>query len=73
MSGIRHPFTGALYEDAGEGRVRVSLNGRTGLFTRDGQWMGGELREADPQLCGWVGGPRVISHRMSGATETDGA
>jgi hypothetical protein len=67
MNGIRHPFTGALYEPEGGGAVRVSLDGRTGLFSREGRWMCGELREADPHLCGWVGGRRIASHRMPAA------
>ena len=24
----------------------------------------GELRECDPQLCGWIAGPQVGNHRM---------
>lgn len=65
MSGIRHPFTGHLYEDASESRVRVTAaDGRSGLFTAGGQWLEGDLKEADPQLCGWVGGPRVANHRV---------
>ena len=28
-------------------------------------WLTGELRECDPQLCGWVGGPQIGSYRTS--------
>jgi hypothetical protein len=24
----------------------------------------GEVFEADPQLCGWIGGPKVAHHRI---------
>lgn len=69
MQGIRHPFTGALYERFGDGHIRVTTrDGRIGLFHTDGRWIEGELREADPQLCGWVGGPQIGNHRLSRAT-----
>ena len=35
-----------------------------GTFRRDGSWLEGELRECDPQLCGWVGGPQIENHRV---------
>ena len=34
MKGVRHPFTGALYEPDGNGHVLVTLDGRSGLFTQ---------------------------------------
>lgn len=62
---VRHPYTRALYEDGGDGLIRVTTSdGRSGRFRPDGRWVDGELREADPQLCGWVGGPRVANHRV---------
>ena len=65
MNGIRHPFTGALYEPAGGGMVRVTEGDRTGLFAGDGRWLSGELRACDPQLCGWIAGPRVLNSRVA--------
>jgi hypothetical protein len=74
MNGIRHPFTHALYELDGDGTVRVTLDdGSIGSFTSEGRWISGELREADPQLCGWVGGPRLQSSRTTRASAGDGA
>jgi hypothetical protein len=64
MLGMRHPFTKALYEQDGDGNVRVTLDGTYGLFRPDGSWIEGEIFEADPQLCGWVGGPKVVHHRI---------
>ncbi len=64
MHGIVHPFTKALYEQDGDGTVLVTLGDRQGRFRRDGSWIEGELREADPQLCNWVAGPLVASHRV---------
>jgi NAD(P)-dependent dehydrogenase (short-subunit alcohol dehydrogenase family) len=57
---LRHPITGAIYEAAADGLVRVEdPGGRVGLFHADGRWRSGELRDADPHLLGWVGGPRL--------------
>lgn len=65
MRGIVHPFTGALHEQDGDGNIRVTLDGKFGIFTTDGRWLSGELRECDPHLCGWVGGPIFGNHRVS--------
>ena len=79
-AGIKHPFTGALYEryesDAsdsadGRARIRVTSGDSQGLFTHEGEWVSGELRECDPQLCGWVAGPQFTNHRMSEAAKRD--
>jgi hypothetical protein len=64
VRGIKHPFSGALYEPQDGGTVLVTLDGSCGMFTGDGRWLEGELREADPHLCGWVGGPKVRHHRL---------
>ncbi len=71
MHGIKHPFTGAVYENDGDGNVKVTAtDGRWGLFGIDGHWIEGALRECDPQLCGWVGGPRVANHRVTAAAKS---
>lgn len=62
--GILHPFTRALYERIDEAHVQVTHEGKRGVFAPDGRWLSGELKEADPQLCGWVGGPRLVHHRL---------
>ena len=64
MLGMRHPFSNALYEQDGNGNVRVTKNGKSGLFRPDGSYIDGEVFEADPQLCGWVAGPKVVHHRI---------
>ncbi len=68
-AGIKHPFTGALYEREGDDKIKVTEadDGRSGIFTHEGEWIEGELRFCDPQLCGWVGGPLVANHRLSEA------
>ena len=35
-----------------------------GLFTTEGTWIQGDVFESDPQLCGWIGGPKVAHHRI---------
>lgn len=62
-NGLYHPFTGALYEQDGV-NILVTDGERSGLFRRDGSWIEGELRECDPQLCNWIGGPIVANHRV---------
>ena len=63
-TGVVHPFTGHLYEKDADGNIVVTGDGQTGLFRRDGSWISGDIREADPQLCNWVGGPKLASHRL---------
>lgn len=65
MRGLVHPFSGALYEVEPDGTIRVSKDGTSGIFTIDGRHLSGELRESDPQMCGWVGGPQVANHRFA--------
>ncbi len=73
MKGIYHPLTGALYErdptvttgEASAPVLLVTAGERWGRFRPDGTWLEGELRECDPQLCGWVAGPQVPHHRIA--------
>lgn len=65
MRGITHPFTKALYEQDDTGNIRVTHNDHTGIFATDGHWISGDLRECDPQLCGWIGGPQIANHRIT--------
>ena len=70
MNGVRHPFSGALHEQDGDGNVRVTKGDKVGLFRSDGRWISGDLEEADAQLCGWVAGPMYGNHRLSAAQGT---
>ena len=51
----RHPFTHALYVRRPDGNILITSGDKQGLFRPDGRWISGALREADPQLCVWVG------------------
>jgi len=63
--GLYHPLTRALDERHGDGDIKVTDGDRSGIFTSEGEWISGELRECDPQLCNWVAGPQVANHRMA--------
>ncbi|MEM9040262.1 MAG: hypothetical protein AAGD33_10250 [Actinomycetota bacterium] len=56
----RHALSGALYDVRDDGNVDVtSRHGVAGTFTADGEWIEGDLRHADPHLCGWLAGPQL--------------
>lgn len=54
-----HPFSGVIYEEQGEGIVKVKNpnDGKEGYFRWDGNWLEGEITQADPHLLIYVGGP----------------
>ncbi|MFT4677211.1 MAG: hypothetical protein ACJAX5_000556 [Patiriisocius sp.] len=56
MASLYHPFDNDhLYSLTTDGNIEVSVDGRTGLFTTQGIHISGEIKQADPQLCVWVG------------------
>jgi len=56
----RHPLSGAMYEVGQDGKVTVTTReGVSGIFTPDGEWVSGELRQCDAHLAGWLAGPQV--------------
>ena len=68
MRRIQHALSGAVYEWAEDdiGPVQVTdKRGRQGRFDRNGRWVLGELRVADPELCRWIesGGPQTGRRR----------
>ena len=63
MPKLRHALTGGVYELRPDGLVGVAEQGRSGVFYADGRWHSGELRHADPQMIGWIGGPRLGRRR----------
>lgn len=63
MNGIRHPYSGDLYE-VDEGRVKVTTAAdEVGYFASDGRWLEGARLDADLHLCGWLMSPRN-AHRL---------
>jgi len=57
----RHPLSGAVYDVRDDGLVVVEKNQVRGVFRHDGTWVEGELRVADPHLCGWIAGRQLGS------------
>ena len=58
MQELKHPFTGGIYGvDPDDGLVRVEEDGKVGWFDYHGHWQRGDVFQADPELCNWVGGP----------------
>jgi hypothetical protein len=56
----RHVFTGHVYEELGDGLLRVTdpATGQEGIFNDKAEWQSGELKYADLHLCGAVAGRR---------------
>jgi phenylpropionate dioxygenase-like ring-hydroxylating dioxygenase large terminal subunit len=54
-----HPLTGTMYEDLGDGKVKVQKEGSNsyGVFTWKGEWVEGEVTQADPLMLLYIGGP----------------
>jgi len=66
MPKIRHALSGAVYDIESAGRVIVDKDGVIGHFDREGNWLSGELRVADPELCRWISDPRLPNrHRQA--------
>lgn len=62
----RHPLSGAVYTDRGDGTVHVDKHGSEGVFdAATGAWISGELTHADPHMLLWVGG-RLPAERARG-------
>jgi NAD(P)-dependent dehydrogenase (short-subunit alcohol dehydrogenase family) len=66
---LRHPLTNAIYTSRDDGTVEVEdRDGREGIFQPDGTWLKGELREADPQMLGFVTGPAIVRGGQAGVS-----
>jgi phenylpropionate dioxygenase-like ring-hydroxylating dioxygenase large terminal subunit len=54
-----HPLTGTIYESIDDGIVRVQKEGSEsyGIFTWRGEWLEGDVKQADPTMLLYIGGP----------------
>jgi hypothetical protein len=69
MRTIKHPLSGAVYDLDADGMVRVvATDGRRGVFDPHGVWLSGELKQADPHLCLWIGGKNLPNRSRAAAT-----
>jgi hypothetical protein len=51
-----HPLSHAVYEELGDGLVRVTKGEQQGVFKATGQYVEGDLTFADLHMLVWVGG-----------------
>ena len=57
---LRHPLSGYIYERGDDGLVHViDHKGRVSKFTAAGEWVEGEIRNADPNMTDWIGGKQL--------------
>ncbi|MEM7099656.1 MAG: hypothetical protein AAF541_15425 [Pseudomonadota bacterium] len=70
MPSIAHPFDPeSIYRKDDQGNIRITRGNLEGIFTQQGVHISGEIREADPQLCVWVGNvPDVQSMAQDNST-----
>ena len=68
MRRLRHALSGTLYEAIGDGRVRVTRGDNTGLFQWTGEWVEGDLTQADLHMLVHVGGPELPEGADQGGT-----
>lgn len=56
MPSMTHPFDPeTLYVLDEDGNIRVTRGNSVGVFTNEGVHLSGDLKQADPQLCVWIG------------------
>jgi hypothetical protein len=63
----RHPSSGARYAAYGANHVRVERGEQWGEFNRDGVWLEGQIRFADPTFCRWVSGEHIYNATLANA------
>jgi hypothetical protein len=65
----RHPYAPLRFAAYDDKRVRVEGDDAWGEFTRDGVWLEGPLRHADPIFCRWVCSERIYNERIAKAKD----
>jgi hypothetical protein len=62
----RHPSpnSNTYYGAYGPNRLRVKRGDLWGEFDRDGNWLAGEIRFADPTFCRWVTGEHIYNAQL---------
>ena len=64
MPSMKHSRSGALYTVRKDGNVDVENNGVKGVFTSNGRYVSGDIRQADPHLILWLAGPQLPPEAM---------
>jgi len=66
MTCLRNPLNGWLYECIGDDLVEVTTpKGKSGKFTTNGDWLEGELKDANPHLCLWAAGCQLAEDAVA--------
>jgi len=66
----RHPSSGAYYGAYSGNHVHVKRGNLWGEFDRNGNYIEGGIRYADPCFCRWVTGEHIYNQRIT-AAKTD--
>ncbi len=57
---MKHLISDHVYRRLEENKVEVTIpNGKKGIFTADAEYISGDVKSADIQMCNWVGGKIV--------------
>ena len=56
---LRHPLSGHVYERGDDCVHVIDRDGSVSKFTARGQWLEGNIRNADPNMCDWIGGEQL--------------
>lgn len=61
MRCLPHPISGAVYQELGDGKVQVEdkAKGVSGVFTWNGEFLEGDLTQADLHFLDFIGGPTL--------------
>ena len=57
FTSMKHMLSGHIYKRLEENRVEVTTpDGKTGVFDEHAEYISGQVKSADIQVCSWVGG-----------------
>ena len=69
---LRHSLSGDTYALQDDGTVLVTTEDeKSGIFRASGEWIKGEVRDADIHLLGFIAGPSVKSRHASQSTSDE--
>ena len=69
MRSDTHPISGALYEELGEGLVKITKDDSAGVFHWETGWVEGDILTPDLHFLQFIGGPQLASTLEEAAKE----
>ena len=69
MSSDTHPINGALYEELGDGLVKITKDDSAGVFHWETGWVEGDILTPDLHFLQFIGGPQLASTLEEAAKE----